>query len=112
MQKPMKATIQELLAALSEDDFINKLLELGVQHYEWEDPRQCFEHGWYVVSHDGFPGIIHFNHSIIERLDGPAVYYKNLNKSRYWIENNCLNEKEYWEHPKVIEHKLNTILSY
>lgn len=30
MQKPMKATIQELLAALSEDDFINKLLDYHI----------------------------------------------------------------------------------
>lgn len=108
----MKATIQELLAALSEDDYINKLLELGVQHYEWKDPPEYFKYGWYVVNHDGSPRIIHFNDSNIERLDGPAVYLKNSNKyARYWIGNNYLNEKEYWDHPKVIKHKLNQILN-
>lgn len=50
------------------------------------------------------------------RLDGPAQFYESswsattTRSPRYYIEGEEFNEKECWNHPKVIEAKLNKIL--
>ena len=42
------------------------------------------------------------------RLDGPCVIFPEENL--YFIDDVEILEEKYWQHPKVIEHKLKTIL--
>lgn len=44
------------------------------------------------------------------RLDGPATIYSSGNKG-FWINDCSFSEKDYWNHPLVIEAKLKTILN-
>lgn len=38
------------------------------------------------------------------RLDGPAVEWRDGNKS-YYINNKKYSEKQYWQHPDVLKYK-------
>lgn len=47
------------------------------------------------------------------KLNGPAVILKIHNKpsfNEFWIHDVRYNEQEYWQHPLVVENKLNKIL--
>jgi len=52
-----------------------------------------------------------FRHDILHRLDGPAVVGFNNNRKDYFINDFWYEEQEYWNHPLVIEYKLNKILN-
>jgi len=47
-------------------------------------------------------------------LTGPATEIMNVSgiiiNKQYWIDNVPYSEQEYWQHPKVVEYKLNKIL--
>lgn len=45
------------------------------------------------------------------RLDGPAAYYADKNKCMFWINDRHFSEQDYWNHPKVVAHKLKEILN-
>lgn len=47
---------------------------------------------------------------ICHRLDGPAITSKSLLFSYYFINDIEYSEKQYWNHPLVVEYKLNKIL--
>lgn len=45
------------------------------------------------------------------RLDGPAIVGKMVGgKDQYWIDGHEISEVEYWNHPLVIEYRLENIL--
>jgi len=46
---------------------------------------------------------------MLHRLDGPAIVHDS-GEEYYFIEDNPITDEEYWNHPLVIEHKLNKIL--
>ena len=50
-----------------------------------------------------------FTNGILHRLDVPAVVYKTGNY-QYWINYCVLSAHDFWNHPRVLIHKLNKIL--
>lgn len=63
--------------------------------------------------------LTHKNYSLKEwwisgnrhRLDGPAIEFARTEKNKFYINNNIIEEKNFWNHPMVIKNKLNKILS-
>lgn len=55
------------------------------------------------------PQIFWMKNGRFHRLDGPALI-DAIHGVEYSIDHCVLGEKEYWEHPLVLNHKLKTIL--
>lgn len=67
--------------------------------------------GIYILkSNDGVPILKRFlKNGVIHRLDGPGDITKGMND--FYIEGLRIPPSEFWNHPKVVEYKLNTIKS-
>lgn len=46
----------------------------------------------------------------IHRLDGPAIINPKKNIKEYWINGMPYNKQDYWNHPLVLEYRINKIL--
>lgn len=44
------------------------------------------------------------------RLDGPALFSKKFS-GKYWINDKPVSVKDFYNHPLVLKHKLNSILA-
>lgn len=45
------------------------------------------------------------------RTDGPAIYSKHYDIERYWIDDIEFEKQKFWNHPEVINHKLDSIVN-
>lgn len=58
----------------------------------------------------GNPQIFWMKNGSFHKLDGPAII-DAISGIEYYITNRFLNEQQFWQHPLVINHKLNKIIN-
>lgn len=76
------------------------LIKKRISHRE-DGPAIIYSHGTQVW----------YQNNLIHRLDGPVmIFAKNSDRNVFYIHNVSYNEEKFWNHPLVIEHKLNKIL--